>query len=158
VIKKATHVYCPITGSKLPIGNMARIQYRCHRPTTGVSSFTTKPRFVGAFFTLPLRLGLLVADCPVEGLRNSLCQTAPRSLSRVKLVRAARVNALGHPLPCPETGSTEAGHTPFLVREVGGGMSGVDAGSTICGYKIAGIGHRLHMRFGSLSRIGLASY
>jgi hypothetical protein len=57
------------------------------------------------------------------------------------------VNAFGHPLPYPETGSTEAGHTPFLVQEVmGGGMLGVDAGSTICGYEIAGIGHGVHMR------------
>jgi hypothetical protein len=56
------------------------------------------------------------------------------------------VNAFGHPLPYPETGSTEAGHTPFLVEVMGGGMLGVDAGSTICGYKIAGIGHGVHMR------------
>jgi hypothetical protein len=35
----------------------------------------------------------------------------------------------------------------FLVQEVmGGGMLGVDAGSTICGYEIAGIGHGVHMR------------
>jgi hypothetical protein len=40
------------------------------------------------------------------------------------------------------------------VQEVMGGVLGIDAGSTIRGYKIAGIGHGLHMRFGSLSRIG----
>ena len=59
-------------------------------------------------------------------------------------------DALGQPLPDPETGSTEVRYT------ADGGALGVGAGSTISGYEIAGIGHGVHMGLVSLSRFGLS--